>query len=157
MNELKLNSPDRVASYLDNSGKPTIEGIPGCVHPEIQYFDPLFGALEGQDVVRLRSFEASFNGFKMERGEIEDLGDGYYSCPWKKTYTYPVTGRKVSINGKSHISMDNGLVTGHSEAFSLHRWAKDAYGIAGWFFGSIFFFQRKMRREAARQLREFGN
>ncbi len=142
-----------IREYLE--WNPGNEQARNKVAPGIQYFDPLYAAVTGADVFRLREYESSFPGFKLELGEVTDEGEGYYTVPWVKEYTYPVTGRSVKVAGKSYLQLEHGKIVGHSEAFSLHRWAKDAYGIAGWFFGSIFFFQRKMRREAARQLSEF--
>lgn len=147
-------SHENIMTYLSPASKE--RELAEVIHPGIQYFDPLYAALQGADVLKLKRYEASFAGFNVKWGDVSDEGDGYFTIPWIKEYTYPVTGRKVKVAGKSYLHLENGRVAGHSEAFSLHRWAKDAYGIAGWFLGSIFFFQRKMRREAAEKFREFA-
>ena len=48
-----------------------------------------------------------------------------------------------------------GTIVEHSDAFSLHKWSKQALGLPGELFGWNSFFQRKIKNQAKRNLLQF--
>ncbi len=119
----------------------------------IVFSDPVFGVLEGKEVgemwtmlcERSRDFSLSF-------GNIQDKGDGYYTCDWTASYTFSRTGNRVVNKVRAYMQVENGLIIGHSDAFRFYLWARQAFGIKGWLFGWTTFFQRGVRKKARAML-----
>lgn len=115
----------------------------------IQFFDPVFGHLEGEQVRRMWQILCErARDFSLEIGEIRALDDEYVTCVWTARYTYSMTGKPVVNKVKAHMRIQNGLITEHSDAFSFHRWAAQVFGMKGYWLGWTGFFRRKLQAKA---------
>jgi ketosteroid isomerase-like protein len=123
---------------------------------DIVFFDPVFGLLRG-DEARSMWEMLCLNAldFTLTFDEIEALDDQYYTCKWVASYTFSKTGKKVVNRIKAHMRIENGKIIEHSDAFSVHEWSKQAFGITGLLFGWSSFFQNKIKNQAKKNLLKY--
>lgn len=124
-------------------------------HPQIFFYDPVFGNLEGPQVAAM--WEMLLSGapeLDLQVGEIE-ADEGYGSCRWTATYIFPATGRRVVNRGKAMFKFEDGKIVEHHDEWSFWRWAMQALGWKGLLFGWTSVLQGKVRRTARRRLERF--
>jgi len=124
-------------------------------HPDAVFSDPAFGLLDAAEVKsmwemlckRAIDFSLSFSEIKSE--------DEYGTCHWKAVYTFSITGRKVVNEIKAYMKFSDGKILEHSDAFSLHKWSRQALGWKGWLLGWSGFFQKKLQAKSRKNLHGF--
>ena len=127
-----------------------------CYAEDIVFFDPVFGLLKGNEVrLMWEMLCKNAKDFSISFGNITELDEEYCTCEWTATYTFSKTGRQVVNQVKANMRFGNGVIIEHSDAFSLHRWSKQALGFTGMLFGWNSFFQRKIQNQAKRNLLKF--
>jgi ketosteroid isomerase-like protein len=123
---------------------------------DIVFFDPAFGLLEGGEAKAMwEMLCTNAKDFSLTYGNIQQLDEAYYTCDWVASYTFSKTGRRVVNAVKAHMKLLDGQIIEHSDAFSLHRWSKQALGFSGWLLGWNKFFQQKIKNNARRNLLHF--
>jgi ketosteroid isomerase-like protein len=149
-NEQLINKFYKAFSELDAAG------MNACYSDEIVFFDPVFELLQGDQVKAMWQMLCSnAREFSLSYGNIQDLGDDYYTCDWVANYHFSKTGRPVINKVKAHMKIQAGRIVEHSDAFSLHNWSRQALGFSGWLLGWNSFFQRKIKNTARRNLLNF--
>jgi len=93
--------------------------------------------------------------FSLTYNNTIELDDEYCTVDWVATYTFSKTGKKVVNKVKANMRFASGKIIEHSDAFSLHKWSKQALGLTGELFGWNSFFQRKIKNQATRNLLKF--
>ena len=131
-------------------------GMNRCYSEDIAFFDPMFGLLRGDEARYMwEMLCTNAKDFSLTYDNIVELDDEYCTCDWVATYTFSKTGRKVVNKVKANMLIRNGEIVEHSDAFSLHKWSRQALGITGELFGWNSFFQRKLKNQAKRSLIRF--
>lgn len=128
-----------------------------CYHPQVQFSDPVFTSLSGQEVtdmwhmlcIKAQSFELSYSHIS--------ANDTFGSACWVATYRFPQTGRRVQNVIFAEFQFSDGKIIRHSDHFSFWRWSKSALGVAGLFLGWSGFLRRKVQQQAITGLRVFSN
>jgi len=127
-----------------------------CYAEDIVFFDPVFGLLNGEQVRAMwRMLCKNAKDLKISYGNITELDEEYYTCDWVAEYTFSKTGRKVVNKIRAHMKLHDGKIIEHSDAFSLHKWSKQAMGFSGWLLGWNKFYQKKITNSAHRNLVRF--
>jgi hypothetical protein len=127
-----------------------------CYSIDIAFYDPMFELLRGDEARAMWTMLCkNAKNFSLEFDSIKNLEEGYYTCNWQASYDFSKTGRRVVNNIKAHLKIENGLITEHSDAWSLHKWSQQALGFSGWLLGWNSFFRRKMQNEARKNLLAF--
>lgn len=123
---------------------------------DIVFFDPVFGLLRGDEVRCMWEMLCKHaKNFSLTYDNIIELDNEYCTVDWVATYTFSKTGKKVVNFVKANMRFTNGKIIEHSDAFSLHKWSKQALGLTGELFGWNTFFQRKIKNQARRNLLKF--
>lgn len=131
-------------------------GMNACYSNDVAFYDPMFELLRGEEAKMMWAMLCkNAKEFSLSFSDIKDLDDGYYTCNWTADYLFSKTGRKVVNKGKAHMKIENGYITEHSDAWSLHKWSEQAIGLPGKFLGWAGFFQRKLKNTAKRNLMDF--
>lgn len=132
------------------------QGMNACYDSNVVFFDPVFELLQAEQAMAMwRMLCKNAKNFSLTYGNIQDLGDDYYTCDWVATYTFSGTGRTVVNNVKAYMKIQDGKIMEHSDGFSLHKWSAQALGISGQLLGWNSFFQRKIKNKAKRNLLNF--
>jgi hypothetical protein len=127
-----------------------------CYHHDIQFRDPAFGLLKGNDVCDMWKMliKNSKSDIKVEFDEVkatEYLG----SAKWVATYNFSKTNRKVVNVIKSEFQFKDGLISKHTEHFDIWKWSKQAFGFTGYLFGWTGYFQKKIQEQALLSLKKY--
>jgi ketosteroid isomerase-like protein len=127
-----------------------------CYSDDVAFFDPMFELLRGAEAKAMwQMLCTNAKNFSLTFDSIKNLEDGYYTCNWCATYTFSKTGRPVVNRIKAHMKIENGLITEHSDAWSLAKWSAQAIGLPGKLFGWAGFFRRRLKNNAKRNLLNF--
>ena len=133
-------------------------GMNACYAEEIVFYDPIFELLQAADARAMwRMLCKNAKDFSLTFGNIQGLGDDYYTCDWVASYSFSATGRKVINKVKAHMKIEYGKIIEHSDGFSVHKWSEQALGLSGKLLGWNSFFQRKIKNSAKRNLLNFIN
>jgi ketosteroid isomerase-like protein len=124
-------------------------GMADCYHEDIEFEDPAFGLLQGEDVMHMwrmlihrgkPNLEISF-----ERIQADDKQG---SVHWEAIYPFSMTGNTVHNQIDASFHFQDGKIIKHVDRFDLHQWAAMAFGWKGKLFGGLAFFQNKIRSKA---------
>ncbi|CAN5472546.1 nuclear transport factor 2 family protein [soil metagenome] len=132
------------------------QGMNRCYSDDIVFFDPVFGLLKGVEARNMWEMLCkTAKDFSLTYGNIIELDEEYVTCDWVAIYTFSKTGKKVVNKVKANMRFSGGKIIEHSDAFSIHKWSKQALGLTGELFGWNSFFQRKIKNQAKRNLLKF--
>ncbi|RZK05676.1 MAG: nuclear transport factor 2 family protein [Flavobacterium sp.] len=127
-----------------------------CYHKDIQFQDPAFGKLEGQDVLDMWEMliEKSKGNLKIEFSDVKaDELSG--SAKWVATYNFSKTNRNVVNIVKASFVFQDGLIVQHTDKFDVWKWSKQALGLPGYLLGWTGFMQQKIQKNAIHSLRNY--
>jgi hypothetical protein len=127
-----------------------------CYHSKIEFRDPAFGLLKGNDVSQMWKMliEKSKGNIKIEFSDIR--ADEYIgSAQWIATYNFSKTNRKVVNIIQAQFQFKDGLIQKHSDNFDIWKWSKQAFGITGYLLGWTGFFQQKIQLKALLSLKKY--
>jgi len=127
-----------------------------CYHPNLQFRDPAFGLLKGNEVCQMWKMliERSNGNLKIDFSQIE-ANERLGSARWIATYNFSKTKRKVvnTITAKFHFQ--EGLIINHIDDFDIWKWSKQALGIKGLLLGWTGFMQKKIQEQARMSLKKY--
>ena len=127
-----------------------------CYSEDIVFFDPIFGLLRGEEVKSMwQMLCKNATNFSLTYGNIIELDEEYCTCDWVATYTLSANGKTIVNKIKANMRFENGKIAEHSDAFSVHNWSKQAFGIPGVLFGWNSLFQNKIKNKAKQNLLKF--
>lgn len=125
-------------------------------HPDVQFRDPVFGLLKGEQVFQMwrMLIEKSNGNLKIDCTEIsanEFLG----TAKWIATYRFRKTNRNVVNTIAAKFLFKDGLIIKHTDDFDIWKWSKQALGIQGFLMGWTGFMQRKITDQARMSLNKY--
>jgi ketosteroid isomerase-like protein len=130
------------------------EGMIACYHPDISFYDPVFGELKGKRA-------GAMWHMLCERGDdlvltYRDIfaEDNEGSAHWEATYTFS-TGRKVHNIIDAEFRFEDDLIIEHIDTFNLYRWSRMALGPVGTLVGWTSRMQHKISDSAEKSLERF--
>jgi ketosteroid isomerase-like protein len=152
-----MNNDERLVEIFFTAFKKLdANAMNACYSEDIAFYDPMFELLRGDEARAMwLMLSKGAKNFSLEFDNVKNLEDGYYTCNWQASYNFSKTGRRVVNNGKAHMKIENGLITEHSDGWSLHKWSQQAMGFSGWLLGWAGFYRRKLKNGARRNLLNF--
>ena len=127
-----------------------------CYSEDIVFFDPVFGLLKGAEANAMWEMLCkNAKNFSLTFGNITALDEEYSTCDWVATYTFSATGKTVVNKIKANMRFADEKIIEHSDAFSVHKWSKQAFGMVGTIFGWNSIFQNKIKNKAKKNLLQF--
>ena len=128
-------------------------GMNSCYSDDIIFFDPAFELLKGDEVKSMWEMLCkNATNFSLTFDNIVELDDEYCTCDWVATYTFSKTGRKVINKVRANMRFAGGKIIEHSDAFSLHKWSRQALGLSGELFGWNSFFKERSKTRQRKTL-----
>ena len=117
----------------------------------IQYFDPVYSYLKQEEVIGMWKMELrSYDEYILTWDNIIDKGDGYFSV---KCNTSFLRNRKlINLKHTLHVKIENGIISEHSNAFSIHELVKQEKGFSGWLLGWNRYYQNIIKLKARQEL-----
>ena len=127
-----------------------------CYSDDIIFFDPVFGLLKGEEAKSMwKMLCKNAKNFSLTFDNIVALDEEYCTCDWVATYTFSATGKTVINKIKANMRFAGDKIIEHSDAFSVHKWSKQAFGVVGILFGWNSLFQNKIKNKAKKNLLQF--
>jgi uncharacterized protein len=131
------------------------KGMLDCYDNDIVFYDPVFENLEnGQVRAMWEMLVTSAKDLEMNVSNIESE-DGYGSCHWVASYTFPRTGRRVVNRGTAYFKFRGEKIAEHQDDFSFWKWSRQALGIPGILLGWSAFLRNKVRKKVKKGLEKF--
>ena len=127
-----------------------------CYHKDIQFQDPAFGKLQGQDVLDMWEMliEKSKGNIKIEFSDVRaDELSG--SARWVAVYNFSKTNRNVVNVIQASFVFKDGLIIKHTDEFDIWKWSRQALGLPGYLLGWTGFMQQKIQKNALHSLRSY--
>lgn len=150
------NNEDIINKFYSSFQLLDADGMNSCYREDIVFSDPVFGLLKGDAVKAMWEMLCeNATDFSLTYSDIRQLDEEYSTCDWVASYTFSRTGRPVVNRIRANMRFAGGKIIEHSDAFSLHQWSKQAFGLTGVLLGWNSFFQRKVRNSANRSLLYF--
>jgi hypothetical protein len=88
---------------------------------------------------------------------LEHAADGTAgSARWRAHYVFTQTGRPVVNDVRATFRFAGGLIAEHTDAFSFHRWSRQALGTSGLLLGWTPVLRGAVRKRAAASLERFA-
>lgn len=127
-----------------------------CYHQNIQFRDPAFGLIKGNDVCQMWKMliEKSKGEIKIDFSDIE-TNEHYGTALWIATYNFSKTNRKVVNKIQANFQFQDGLIIKHTDDFDIWKWSKQAFGLKGFLLGWTGFMQKKIQQQALLSLKKF--
>jgi uncharacterized protein len=131
------------------------DAMAACYAPDATFSDPVFPGLKAEEPGAM---------WRMLTGRADDLevqlaehgaDDERGSAHWLASYTFTQTGRHVDNDVHASFHFRDGLIAEHRDAFSFHRWARQALGPPGLLLGWTPLIQGSVRKRARGGLDEF--
>jgi hypothetical protein len=129
-----------------------------CYHAAIQFEDPAFGKLKGNQVRQMWKMliEKSKGNIKIEFSDIKaDEYSGF--AKWTATYNFSKTNRKVVNVIQAEFKFQDGLIISHTDNFDIWKWAKQALGFKGLLLGWTGFMQKQIQKQALASLKSYAD
>lgn len=131
------------------------EAMIACYHPEVQFHDPVFRALDAPRAAAM---------WRMLCGRAKDLelhfsdvqaDDAEGRAHWEALYTFSATGRRVLNRIDARFRFRDGRIADHRDAFDLWAWAGMALGAKGTLLGWTPLVKNAIHRQAIAGLNAF--
>ncbi len=131
------------------------KGMTALYSDDVIFYDPAFGILRGAEAKAMWQMLCTrATDFSLTFSEVE-ADEEYGTCKWVASYTFSKTGRKVENHIKAHMRFADGKIVEHTDEFKLYKWICMALGLPGRLFGWTGFLQKKVKRTARENLRQF--
>lgn len=127
-----------------------------CYHPNIEFRDPIFGSLKGNDVCSMwKMLMVKSNGnVKIKFSEVK-ANDYQGSAVWEATYNFSKNNREVINRIRAEFFFKDGLIIRHTDDFDIWKWSKQALGIPGHLLGWTGYMQKKINENALHSLKKY--
>ncbi|SDD35446.1 Ketosteroid isomerase-related protein [Niabella drilacis] len=146
-----------IESFFTAFGNRNHQAMNALYSDDIVYSDPLFGMLEGQQVMdKWEMICRDIRDFRLTVIKSEEIDHEYATCQWKATWYSSRSKKQIVFDAKSFMRFGGGKIIEHSDGFSLTKWIAQAYGLRGQFFGWLNFMKRKVQREYRGRLERFS-
>ncbi|QNL20473.1 nuclear transport factor 2 family protein [Hyphobacterium sp. CCMP332] len=148
-----------IRDFYNNFKNLNAEGMIKHYHPDVEFEDPAFGLLKGEQVCNMWRMLCES---QQDKNFILDYFDVHAntekgSAKWEAEYTFSKTNRRVKNVIKANFEFKDGKIYRHYDDFNLYNWAIQALGFKGLLFGWTLFFKRSLQKSTAKMLRKFTN
>ncbi len=152
-NEMK----EKVGQLYSSFNECDLEGMLSVYHEEAKFFDPVFGNLNRKEIEGMWGMllsRQSPDALAIEYGDIKIDGD-VALVEWQAKYEFSKTKRKVHNRINAQLHFKDGLIINHKDDFNLHKWAGQALGWKGIFFGGFSFFKKGIKKQSKSLLNSY--
>lgn len=146
-----------IRQFYEAFARNDAEAMVACYHDKIEFSDPAFGLLKGDDAKNMwRMLVERGNGnIKIAFSNISANGEKG-SADWAADYLFSKTGRQVHNEIHAEFEFKDGKIFRHHDTFDVWKWAKQALGLSGTLLGWSGFMQNKIRQTALESLKEYS-
>ena len=119
-------------------------GMASCYHDNIEFEDPGFGKLFGNDAKLMWQMLLSRNkDLKVTFSNVQ-VNENQGSASWNAEYIFGQTNRKVYNKIEAKFEFLDGKIIKHTDYFNLYKWTRQALGFKGYLLGWSSFMKNKI-------------
>lgn len=150
-----MSNQELIEHFYTSFSKADVEGMLSCYANDIEFEDPAFGKLQGEQVKNMWRMLVK-PGLQLTFSKVwaDDRNGGAH---WDAAYTFSKTGRKVLNRIDASFEFKNGKIKKHTDHFDMWKWSKQALGLPGLLLGWSPFLKNKVRGQALHQLQKFSS
>jgi len=132
-----------------------VEDMIACYHDDIEFTDPAFGKLKGEEVKNMWRMLLSRNtSLTIDYDNISaDAIKG--KAHWVATYIFTQTNKKVTNKVTGAFEFKDGKIIRHTDSFDLSVWAKQALGFKATILDTLGILQRSIQRKSREALKSY--
>jgi ketosteroid isomerase-like protein len=151
-----LTNAELITHFYQSFANADAEGMVSCYHDSVQFQDPAFGILKGEDAKNMwrmllgrnkGNIRITFSNVKA----TEKTG----SANWVAEYVFSATGRKVVNIISAEFEFADGKIIKHTDTFDIYKWTKQALGLKGYLLGWTAFMQGKIQQQSGALLKKY--
>jgi hypothetical protein len=145
-----------IHSFYDSFSKGNVEDMVSNYHPEVEFEDPAFGKLKGEEVKNMwrMLIKRSKGELLITFSHIKEVGNSG-SARWTAVYPFGPQKRKVTNQIESHFEFRDGKIIWQKDRFNLCIWAGQALGWKGWVLGWTPIFRKQVQQQSRKLLEKF--
>lgn len=142
-----MDNKSIIEKFYSSFAKADAEGMVSCYHDDIQFEDPAFGVLHGEDAKKMWRML-----IKSSKGQIDitysdvQADEHTGSAHWVAKYVFSKTGRNVVNRISAQFEFKDGKIIKHTDTFDIWKWASQALGAPGKLLGWSSFMKNKIRK-----------
>jgi len=149
-----MDNAQLIQKFYNSFATADAEGMVSCYAGDIEFKDPAFGPLKGNDAKNMWRMLLKTPVIKIIATHIEaDEHTG--SADWVAVYTFSLTGRKVTNKVSAKFEFKDGKIVKHTDYFNFWKWATQAFGLKGLLLGWTPLMKNKVREQALARLGKF--
>jgi ketosteroid isomerase-like protein len=151
-----MKNSELITKFYTSFANADAEGMVACYHNDIQFEDPAFGPLKGDDAKNMwrMLIKNSKGGSKITFSDVE-ANDKTGSANWVAEYNFSQTGRHVINKISATYEFKDGLIIKHTDVFDMWAWSKQALGLKGYLLGWSDFLKGKIQQQTNSLLKKF--
>ncbi len=151
-----MENEQLIRHFYESFARSDAAGMLACYHDEIEFSDPAFGLLNGDDAKNMWKMllERAKGNIKIEFKNVS-ADDKKGAADWTADYLFSKTGRNVHNEIHAEFEFKDGKIFSHHDTFDVWKWSKQALGMSGSLLGWSSFLQNKIRQNAKESLREY--
>lgn len=141
-----MDNKQVIEKFYTSFANGNAQQMTSCYHDEVQFEDPAFGKLSGNDAKAMWEMLLSRNsGLKVSFSNVE-ANENKGSANWVAEYTFGQTGRKVINKVSAKFEFSDGKIIKHTDYFDFWKWTQQALGWKGYLLGWTPFMQNKIQK-----------
>ena len=132
------------------------ETMISCYHKDIQFQDPVFGLLKGENAGDMWAMliERAKGNMDIVFSDIH-AKDNSGSAKWIATYHFSKTNKKLVNPVYSKFEFKDGLIIRQSDTFDIWHWSRQALGWKGYILGWTGFMKTQIQKQAIQSLHQY--
>lgn len=156
-NRLTMTNTQLIENFYQSFSKAHAEGMIQCYHTNIQFQDPAFDILHGDEARNMwRMLIASSKGnIKITFSDVQ-ANETTGSAKWVAEYIFSQTGRKVINRISATFRFQDGKIIQHTDVFDMWKWSRQALGWKGLLLGWTGFMKKQIQARTRGLLRKFS-
>lgn len=151
-----MTKKEIMISFYEAFTNGDFETMNSFYHKDVVFNDEIFHDLNYEQVTSMWKMLLDGNENMSVIFNAVDNEDEFM-INWVADYTFGAKKRKVHNDCFSQMEIKDNKIIKHKDSFHFDVWAKQAIGLAGFFFGNAKWFRRKVSKSAIEKLENFIN
>jgi ketosteroid isomerase-like protein len=150
-----MDNRQLITSFYNSFANRDAEGMVVCYADDIEFEDPAFGPLKGNDAKNMWRMLLKNPDIRIAADNIF-ADDKTGSADWVAVYKFSKTGRMVTNRISAKFEFKDGKIIKHTDSFNVWRWSAQALGLPGYILGWSPVVKNKVRKQALEALAKFS-
>ncbi|HEY3429949.1 MAG TPA: nuclear transport factor 2 family protein [Cyclobacteriaceae bacterium] len=147
-----MDAPALITEFYTAFAAHDYKRMAACYHDEVEFSDPAFGTLKGDQAKAMWKMLISRSEGKLN---VVFSNITPNTAHWEAFYLFSKTGRNVHNKIDARFEFKDGKIYRHVDRFNLWVWSRQAFGISGFLLGYTSFFRNKLQAQTRKLLADY--